>query len=115
MAGWPEQRTHIGSNRIDAPAKVTGAAKYTADATDGWLYGMILRSMAEGKITSVNLTRPAKFRHQPPSSCATVNARSALRRRTRRRRRYTKQACLDALRVIEVEATAPPASSKRCR
>src|SRR5439155_7245081 len=47
MPAWPEKRTYIGSHakRIDAPAKVTGAAKYASDAQpEGWLYGMILRS-----------------------------------------------------------------------
>src|SRR5258705_4270469 len=61
MPSWPEQRTHIGSNakRIDAPAKVTGAAKYASDVQpDGWLYGMILRSKwAKAKITTIDLDK----------------------------------------------------------
>ena len=47
MPNWPEKRVHIGSRkqRIDAPAKVSGAAKYASDMQPkGWLYGMILRS-----------------------------------------------------------------------
>ena len=33
MPAWPEKRTWIGSRatRVDGPAKVTGAAKYTSD------------------------------------------------------------------------------------
>ena len=41
MPGWPEKRVHIGSHakRIDAPAKVTGSAKYASDVQpEGWLY-----------------------------------------------------------------------------
>src|SRR5678815_638447 len=64
MPGWPEQRTHIGSHakRIDAPAKVTGAAKYASDVQpDGWLYGMILRSKwPSAKITKVDLSKALK-------------------------------------------------------
>src|SRR5690349_25168456 len=47
MPSWPEKREHIGSHakRIDAPAKVTGAAKYPSDVQpEGWLYGMIYRT-----------------------------------------------------------------------
>ena len=55
MPSWPEKRTWIGSRatRVDGPAKVTGAAKYTSDVQpEGWLYGMILRSKwPKAKIT----------------------------------------------------------------
>ena len=46
---WPDadKRTHIGKriNRLDGPAKSTGAAKYPSDiAPDGLLFGKILTS-----------------------------------------------------------------------
>jgi xanthine dehydrogenase YagR molybdenum-binding subunit len=114
MPGWPEKRVYIGSHtrRIDAPAKVTGAAKYTSDVQpEGWLYGMILRSKwAKAKITKIDLDKALKL----PGIKAAVLAREG-----ERTVRYygeelaavagsTKQACLDALRAIEVEATELP-------
>src|SRR5258708_34585217 len=64
MTSWTEKRLHIGSHakRIDAPAKVTGAAKYSSDVQpEGWLYGMILRSKwPKAKITRINLDKAAK-------------------------------------------------------
>src|SRR5262245_40450102 len=115
MPAWPEKRTHIGSEakRLDAPAKVTGAAKYASDQQpEGWLYGMILRSKwPAAKITKINLD---KARQVP-------GIKAAILRDDREERtvRYygeeiaavagtTKQACLDALRAIEIEATPLP-------
>src|ERR1043166_3456197 len=114
MPSWPEKRVHIGSyaKRIDAPAKVTGAAKYTSDVQpQGWLYGMILRSKwPKAKITNINLDKAAKM----PGIKAVVLAKEG----ERTVRFYgeelaavageTKQACLDALRAIEVTATPLP-------
>src|SRR5664280_751675 len=114
MPSWPEKRVYIGSHtrRIDAPAKVTGAAKYTSDVQpEGWLYGMILRSKwAKAKITKIDLDKALKV----PGIKAAVLAREG-----ERTVRYygeelaavagaTKQACLDALRAIEVEAAELP-------
>src|SRR6266702_4436797 len=114
MPSWPENRHYIGSHskRIDAPAKVTGAAKYTSDVQPpGWLYGMILRSKwAKAKITSINLDKAKSL----PGIKAAVLAREG-----ERTVRYygeelaavagiTKQACLDALRAIEVQAKPLP-------
>src|SRR2546427_7579516 len=114
MPAWPEKRNYIGSHarRIDAPAKVTGAAKYASDAQpEGWLYGMILRSKwAKAKITKINLEKALKV----PGIKAAVLAREG-----ERTVRYygeelaavagsSKQACLDALRTIEVEDKEQP-------
>jgi xanthine dehydrogenase YagR molybdenum-binding subunit len=114
MASWPEKRVHIGSHakRVDAPAKVTGAAKYASDVQpEGWLYGMIFRSKwAKAKITKIDLEKARSI----PGIKAAVLAREG-----ERTVRYygeelaavagaTKQACLDALRVIEVEAKELP-------
>src|ERR1044071_7869434 len=114
MPSWPEKRTYIGSHtqRIDAPAKVTGAAKYASDVQpDGWLYGMILRSKwPKAKITKIDLEPALKI----------PGIKAAIRDRTGERTvRYsgeelaavagtTKQACLDALRAIEVKAEPLP-------
>ena len=114
MPAWPEKRVHIGSHakRIDAPAKVTGAAKYSSDVQpDGWLYGMILRSKwPKARITRINLEKAAKM----PG----IKAAIVVREGERTVRYYgeelaavagtTKQVCLDALRVIEVEAKELP-------
>jgi xanthine dehydrogenase YagR molybdenum-binding subunit len=114
MPGWPEQREYIGSHhtRVDGPAKVTGSAKYTSDVQpDGWLYGMILRSKwPKAKVKSINLDKARKM----PGIKAAVLAREG-----ERTIRYygeelaavagtSKQACQDALKVIEVEATEMP-------
>src|SRR5713226_8933727 len=114
MPSWPENRVYIGSRakRIDGPAKVTGQAKYASDVQpEGWLYGMILRSKwPKAKITRINLETAAKV----PG----IKAAILVREGERTVRYYgeelaavagtTRQACLDALRVIEVEATPLP-------
>lgn len=114
MPSWPEKREFIGSRakRVDGPQKVTGAAKYASDVQpQGWLYGMILRSKwPKARITKINLDKAL----QVPGIKAAV-----LRSEGERTVRYygeelaavagtTKQACLDALRAIEVEAKPLP-------
>lgn len=114
MPSWPEKRTFIGSRakRVDGPAKVSGAAKYSSDVQpQDWLYGMILRSKwPKAKIASINLEKALKV----PGIKAAL-----LWREGERTVRYygeelagvagvTKQACLDALRAIEVQATPLP-------
>src|SRR5215472_16917038 len=114
MPSWPEKREHIGSytKRIDAPAKVTGAAKYASDVQpEGWLYGMILRSKwAKAKISNIDL--------EPALKIAGIKAAVLAREGERTVRYYgeelaavagtTKQSCLDALRAIKVEAKELP-------
>lgn len=114
MPSWPEQRTYIGSHskRIDGPAKVSGSAKYPSDVQpEGWLYGMILRSKwPKARISRINLDKALKV----PGIKAAV-----LDRPGERTVRYygeelaavagvSKQACLDALRLIQVEAKPLP-------
>src|SRR5438105_7204335 len=114
MPAWPEKRNYIGSHakRIDAPVKVTGAAKYSSDVQpEGWLYGMILRSKwAKALVTSIDL--------EPALKVAGIKAAVLAREGERTVRYYgeelaavaglTKQACLDALRVIKVDAKELP-------
>lgn len=114
MPAWPEKPTQIGKRtlRVDGRAKVTGAAKYTSDVQPkGWLYGMILRSKwPAAKIAGINLEKAL----QVPG----IKAAMAVREGPRTVRYYgeelaavagvTKQACLDALRAITVDATPLP-------
>jgi xanthine dehydrogenase YagR molybdenum-binding subunit len=114
MPSWPEKRDVIGSKtlRVDGPAKVTGRALYASDVQpDGWLYGMILRSKwPKARVAKINLEPALKM----PGIKAAV-----LRSEGERTVRYygeelaavagtSKQACLDALRVIQVDAKPLP-------
>ena len=110
MSSWPTETKYISHStpRIDAPAKLTGKARYASDIqAEGWLYGMILRSKwPAAKILSVNLEPALKI----PGIKAAVTVKDG----PRIIRYYgeeiaavagtSKQACLDALRVIEVQA-----------
>ncbi|HSY16781.1 MAG TPA: xanthine dehydrogenase family protein molybdopterin-binding subunit [Candidatus Acidoferrales bacterium] len=110
MSSWPADTKYISHStaRIDAPAKLTGSARYASDIQEkGWLYGMILRSKwPSAKITAVNLDKARAI----PGIKAAVVARDG-----EFNIRYygeeiaavagtSKQACLDALRAIEVTA-----------
>lgn len=112
MADWPKNPRYISgrTRRVDAGPKVTGRARYSSDIqASGWLYGMILRSKwPAAKIQSVNLDPALKI----PGIKAAIVARN-----TPFTVRFygeeiaavagaTKQACLDALRAIEVTADA---------
>lgn len=114
MSNWPADTKYISHStlRIDAPAKVTGRARYASDIqAEGWLYGMILRSKwAAARIANINLENALKV----PGIKAAITVRDG-----ERTVRYygeelaavagvTKQACLDALRAIEVTATPLP-------
>lgn len=110
MSDWPAQTKYISqpTARIDAGPKVTGTARYSSDIqANGWLYGMILRSKwPVAKILSVNLDKAKEV----PGIKAAVTVRDG----SFTVRFYgqeiaavagtTKQACLDALRAIEVNA-----------
>jgi xanthine dehydrogenase YagR molybdenum-binding subunit len=122
MPTWPEKTTYISSHhtRIDGPLKVSGAAKYPSDVQpDGWLYGMVLRSKwAAAKLTKINLDPALKV----PGIKAVALAPAVEERQKNgsdvTMRYYgdeiagvagtSKQACLDALRAIEIEATELP-------
>ncbi len=114
MPSWPEPTKYIShaTTRIDAPEKVTGRAHYSSDIqANGWLYGMILRSKwPAATISAINLDKA----RQIPGIKAAITAKDL----PQTVRFYgeeiaavcgtTKQACLDALRAIEVTAAAPP-------
>ncbi|HKI70393.1 MAG TPA: molybdopterin cofactor-binding domain-containing protein, partial [Verrucomicrobiae bacterium] len=110
MPGWPTETKFISKDtrRVDGPIKASGRARYASDIqAEGWLYGMILRSKwPAAKITSINLDKALKI----PGIKAAITVRDG-----ERMIRYygeelaavagtTKQACLDALRAIHVEA-----------
>ncbi len=110
MPSWPTETKYISHStlRVDAAPKVKGQARYSSDIqADGWLYGMILRSKwPAAKILSVNLD---KARQIPGIQAAVVVRDGEITVRF-----YgdeiaavagtSKQACLDALRAIEVKA-----------
>src|SRR5215469_14575934 len=110
MSNWPSETKYISHStlRVDAPPKLNGSARYASDIqADGWLYGMIYRSKwPAAKVLSVDLSKAL----QVPGIKAAVVARDG----EFNIRFYgeeiaavagaTKQACLDALRAIEVKA-----------
>jgi xanthine dehydrogenase YagR molybdenum-binding subunit len=114
MPSWPAETKYIShpTLRVDAAAKVTGRARYSSDIqADGWLYGMILRSKwPAAKIVAVNLD-PAR---QIPGIRAAVVARDGeftvrfYGEEIAAVAGTSKQACLDALRAIEVKAEPSP-------
>ncbi len=114
MSDWPKETKYLGKPalRIDGPAKVSGAAKYAYDVQPkGWLWGAILRSKwPAAKIASINLEKAKAA----PGIKAAVLAREG-----ERQVRYygeelaaiagtSKEACLHALALIEVQATPLP-------
>jgi xanthine dehydrogenase YagR molybdenum-binding subunit len=114
MPSWPAKTKFIShdTRRIDAPEKVSGRARYASDIqADGWLYGMILRSKwPAATVTNINLAPALKI----PGIKAAITVKDG-----ERTIRYygeelaavagtSKQACLDALRAIEVEAKPKP-------
>jgi xanthine dehydrogenase YagR molybdenum-binding subunit len=114
MSDWPKQLEYLSKpfDRIDGPAKVTGAAKYPSDMQpQGWLHGMILRSRwASAKISAIDLDKARAV----PGIKAAILAEDV----PRTVRYYgqelaavcgtSKQACLDALRAIVVTAEPLP-------
>jgi xanthine dehydrogenase YagR molybdenum-binding subunit len=107
---WPTERKYLGKStpRVEAPAKVTGRAKYTTDvAPPGVLYGAILRSKwPAAHIRSVNVDK-AKAAPGIKAAIKVNDGEFDVR--------YygdeiaavagtTKQAVLDALALIEVSA-----------
>ncbi len=110
MPSWPTETKYISQStpRVDAVAKVTGKARYSSDIqADGWLYGMILRSKwPAAKILEINLDKAL----QVPGIKAAIKARDGeftvrfYGEEIAAVAGTTKQACLDALRTIEVKA-----------
>jgi xanthine dehydrogenase YagR molybdenum-binding subunit len=110
MSSWPAETKYISHStaRIDAPAKLTGSARYSSDIqAEGWLYGMILRSKwPAAKVTAVSLD---KARAVPGIKAAVVARDGEFNVRFYGEEiaavaGTSKQACLDALRAIEVTA-----------
>ncbi len=110
---WPKEGRHLGKGtpRLDGPAKVSGRAKYTSDvAPAGVLYGAILRSKwPAARVRSINVDKartapgiraaiavPGEFSvHFYGQELAAVAG-------------VTRQAALDALSLIEVDASPLP-------
>ena len=114
MSSWPAETKYISHStpRIDGVAKVTGKARYSSDIqATGWLYGMILRSKwPAAKISAVSLDKA----RQVPGIKAAVLARDVpftirfYGEEIAAVAGTSKQACLDALRAIEVTAEPQP-------
>src|SRR5689334_9210770 len=114
MPNWPAQTQFIGhsTQRLDGSAKVTGRARYSSDIqANGWLYGMILRSKwPAATITAVDLDKA----RQVPGIKAAVLVRDLpftvryYGEEIAAVAGVSKQACLDALRAIEVSAETLP-------
>lgn len=110
MSNWPSETKYIShaTLRIDAPPKLTGSARYASDIqAAGWLYGMIYRSKwPAAKVLSVDLSKAL----QVPGIKAAVLVREGefnvrfYGQEIAAVAGTTKQACLDALRAIEVKA-----------
>jgi xanthine dehydrogenase YagR molybdenum-binding subunit len=114
MSGWPKNPNQLGKNhpRYDGPIKVSGRAKYASDMQPaGWLYGMILRSpWPAARVRAIDLRpalgirgiRAAVTANDPPFNvryCGEELAAVA---------GISKQACLDALSAIKVDADVLP-------
>jgi xanthine dehydrogenase YagR molybdenum-binding subunit len=114
MSDWPQNPQFLGkaTDRIDGPAKVTGSAKYPSDMQPaGWLYGMILRSKwPSAQIKSIDL---AKARAIPGIKAAVPVQDGPFAVHFYGQELaavcgVSKQACLDALRAIVVDAEPQP-------
>jgi xanthine dehydrogenase YagR molybdenum-binding subunit len=107
---WPKETRYLGKAlpRAEAPAKVTGRAKYTTDVKpNGMLFGAVLRSRwPAAHIRGVNL---AKAKAAPGIKAATVAKEGEFDVRYYGEEiaavaAVSKQAALDALALIEVDA-----------
>lgn len=109
MPAWPDKPRIIGTDviRVDGPQKVSGSAKYASDVQpEGWLYGMILRSKwPAAKINSIDI---APARSMPGIKAAFAREIKTVRfagEELAAVAGVSKQACLDALKAIVVDAT----------
>ncbi len=114
MSGWPKNPKQLGKDhlRFDGPVKVSGSARYASDMQPvDWLYGMILRSpWPAARIRAIDL-RPALGL---PGIRAAVTANDApftiryCGEELAAVAGLSKQACLDALIAIKVDADLLP-------
>lgn len=108
--GWPKNPKQLGKEhlRYTGPAEVTGTAKYASDMQPaGWLYGMILRaSWPAARIRTIDLRpalsvpgiRAAVTANDPPFSVRYYGEELAAVAG------ISKEACLDALKAIKIDA-----------
>ena len=114
MSEWPTKPKQLGKEhvRYDGPIKVSGRAKFASDMQPGgWLYGMMLRSeWPAARIRAIDLQpalripgiRAAVLANNPPFIVRYYGQEIAAVAGV------SKQACLDALRAIRVEAEPLP-------
>ncbi|MDO8544994.1 MAG: xanthine dehydrogenase family protein molybdopterin-binding subunit [Opitutaceae bacterium] len=111
---WPKETRYLGKSapRVDAPAKVTGRAKFTSDMVPaGLLYGAILRSRwPAARIKSVDLSKAKSA----PGIKAAILAKEGefdinyYGQEIAAVAGASRQAVLDALALIVVNATPRP-------
>ncbi len=111
MPSWPTEPVYIGKStqRVDGPEKVTGEARYSSDIhNEGWIYGMILRSQwPNAKIHSIDLSAARNV----PGIKAAIKVRDDefvahyYGQELAAVAGTSKQACIDALLLIKVDAT----------
>lgn len=111
---WPKETRYLGkaTPRLDGAAKVTGRARYTTDIVPpGLLYGAILRSKwPAARVQSIDLAKAKAA----PGVKAAVTAKdgefdvSFYGQELAAVAATTRQAALDALRLIAVKATPRP-------
>ena len=114
MPEWPKEPKQLGKEhvRYDGPVKVSGRAKFASDMQPGdWLYGMMLRAKwPAARISAIDLQpalripgiRAAVVANNPPFIVRYYGQEIAAVAGV------SKQACLDALRAIRVEAEPLP-------
>ena len=114
MSEWPKEPKQLGKEhvRYDGAIKVSGRAKYASDMQPvGWFYGMMLRSKwPAARIRAIDLQpalripgiRAAVVANEPPFFVRYYGQEIAAVAG------ISKQACLDALRAIHVEAEPLP-------
>jgi xanthine dehydrogenase YagR molybdenum-binding subunit len=111
---WPDPGKHLGkaTPRLDGPAKVTGRAKYTSDVSPpGMLYGAVFRSRwAAARVRSINLEK-AKAAPGIKAALVVQDGEQTVRfygQELAALAGVSRQAVLDALPLIEVDATPLP-------
>lgn len=111
---WPKETRYLGKEmpRVEAPAKVSGRAKYTSDlAPAGVLYGAIVRAkVAAGHVRSVNLDK-AKAAPGIRAALAVQEGEFDIRfygQSVAAIAGTSKQAVLDALDLVQVDVEERP-------
>lgn len=117
---WPKETRYLGKEmpRVEAPAKITGRAKFTTDvAPPGVLYGAIVRAkVPAGRVRAVKLDR-AKAAPGIRAAIAAEEGEFDVRcygQSLAALAGTTRQAVLDALELVEVDLEPRPFVVNEC-